>query len=155
MNGRVLKAFFFFSYLFYKECYEKVDYWKKRFEDILSENQGLQELIDRSAQDDDDDDEKCEEANKNIIGEYRTLKFHLIRQQLENVATLRRMEALKRQVRKSKTHFENHKVDAPQSPHFSNNEKMKSLFFEHLSRRELKTSYFSSCHYICLLYQWL
>lgn len=82
-----------------KACYEKVDYWQEKFDDILSQNDVLQNFIDRSIHEnlDEQNDEKCEETNQNIIAEYRQLKFHLITQQLENVATLRRMEALKRQ----------------------------------------------------------
>ena len=77
-----------------------MDYWKKKFEDMLSENHVLQDFVDRNLhKEDPDDDDKCEEANKNIEAEYRQLKFHLINQQLENVATLRQVEALKRQVR--------------------------------------------------------
>jgi len=83
-----------------KACYEKVDYWKQKFEDMLSENHILHDFVDRNLHkedSDDDDDDKCEEANKNTEAEYRQLKFHLINQQLENVATLRQVEALKRQ----------------------------------------------------------
>ncbi|GAB6027735.1 hypothetical protein CHUAL_001971 [Chamberlinius hualienensis] len=81
-------------------CYEKVGYWKKKFQDILAENHVLQDFISKnkeSVDDSIDDIEKCDEVNINMMAEYKKLKFHLIDQQLENVESLKQIEDMKRQ----------------------------------------------------------
>lgn len=83
-----------FSY--YKPCFEQAEYWRHQFNELLSENDDLRDMVMDKNQ-----GSYCREVTE-IGDEYQKMKLNLLHKQLDHIETLKQFELVKRDERESR-----------------------------------------------------